>query len=64
MGKEKKSFLLRLDPELHRAIEQWSADEFRSVNGQIEFVLRDALRKSGRLKSSPGQQLKPPQNEE
>lgn len=64
MGKEKKSFLLRLDPELHRAIEQWSADEFRSVNGQIEFVLRDALRKSGRLKSPPGQQPKPPQNDE
>lgn len=53
MAKEKKSFLLRLDSELHRAIEQWAADEFRSVNGQIEFILREALRKSGRIKSPP-----------
>lgn len=50
MAKEKKSFLLRLDSELHRAIEQWAADEFRSVNGQIEFILREALRKAGRSK--------------
>jgi len=53
MAKEKKSFLLRLDSELHRAIEQWAADEFRSVNSQIEFILRDALRKAGRVKSPP-----------
>lgn len=53
MAKDKKSFLLRLDSELHRAIEQWAADEFRSVNGQIEFILREALRKSGRIKSPP-----------
>ncbi|WP_028563812.1 toxin-antitoxin system HicB family antitoxin [Paenibacillus pinihumi] len=50
MAKEKKSFPLRLDPELHRAIEQWAGDEFRSVNAHIEFLLRDAVRKAGRLK--------------
>ncbi|GLX70871.1 hypothetical protein [Paenibacillus glycanilyticus] len=49
MGKEKKAFALRLDPDLHRAIEQWANDEFRSVNGHIEFLLRDALSKVGRL---------------
>ncbi|WP_336790686.1 hypothetical protein [Paenibacillus sp. MMO-177] len=49
MGKEKKAFALRLDPDLHRAIEQWANDEFRSVNGHIEFLLREALGKAGRL---------------
>ncbi|SFF31426.1 hypothetical protein SAMN05216378_5915 [Paenibacillus catalpae] len=49
MGKEKKAFALRLDPDVHRAIEQWASDEFRSVNGHIEFLLREALSKAGRL---------------
>ncbi|MBX6351141.1 MAG: toxin-antitoxin system HicB family antitoxin [Clostridia bacterium] len=46
---QKKSFLLRLDPELHEAIARWAADDLRSVNGQIEYLLREALRKAGRL---------------
>jgi len=46
---ERKAFLLRLDPGVHRALERWAADELRSVNGQIEYVLTDALRRSGRL---------------
>ncbi|HTX74279.1 MAG TPA: hypothetical protein VMC79_15715 [Rectinemataceae bacterium] len=46
---EKKRFLLRLDPAVWSALEKWSLDEFRSVNGQIEFILKEALRKSGRL---------------
>jgi hypothetical protein len=50
MAKEKKAFPLRLDPDIHRALEQWAADEFRSVNGHIEFLLREALGKAGRLK--------------
>ncbi|WP_128661058.1 toxin-antitoxin system HicB family antitoxin, partial [Paenibacillus sp. 598K] len=50
MSKGKKSFPLRLDPELHRALERWASDELRSVNAHIEFLLRDALRRSGRLK--------------
>ncbi|MUT67698.1 hypothetical protein [Paenibacillus sp. NEAU-GSW1] len=53
MGKEKKAFALRLDPDLHRALEQWANDEFRSVNGHIEFLLREALGKAGRLPKSP-----------
>lgn len=45
----RKSFLLRLDPRLFAAIQRWSDDELRSVNGQMEYILRDALRKAGRL---------------
>ena len=45
----KKKFLLRLDPALHAALEKWAADELRSVNGQMEFALRDAVRRAGRL---------------
>ena len=44
MAEERKSFLLRLPPELWKEIEKWSADELRSVNGQIEYLLRQALR--------------------
>ncbi len=44
----RKPFLLRLDPSVHDALASWAADEFRSVNGQIEFLLRDALRRGGR----------------
>lgn len=47
---EKKKFLLRLEPELHSALERWAADELRSVNAQIEFLLREALKTAGRLK--------------
>jgi len=46
----KKPFVLRLDPEKLKAIEKWAADEFRSTNGQIEYILDQALRKSGRWK--------------
>lgn len=40
---EKKSFLLRIDPALWRELEGWAAAELRSINGQIEFILREAL---------------------
>jgi hypothetical protein len=49
---EKKKFLLRLDDELFEAMEHWAADEFRSINAQIEYVLREAARKNGRIKKS------------
>jgi len=49
MAKEKKAFPLRLDPELYKALEKWAADELRSVNAHIEFLLREALKKAGRL---------------
>jgi hypothetical protein len=42
---EKKSFLLRLNLEMWRELERWAADEFRSVNGQIEFILHEAIRR-------------------
>ena len=45
----KKSFPLRLNEDMLNALKRWSEDEFRSVNGQIEYVIRDALRKAGRL---------------
>ena len=48
---EKKSFALRIDSETMKAIEKWAADEFRSINGQIEWMLNKSLRDSGRLKN-------------
>lgn len=44
----KKRFLLRIDPRLYEALHRWANDELRSVNAQIEFLLSDAVRKSGR----------------
>ena len=46
---ERKPFLVRLDPETFIAIRRWAADDLRSVNGQIEFLLRRALREAGRM---------------
>jgi hypothetical protein len=45
----RKPFLLRIDAQLLTALQRWSADDMRSLNGQIEFVLRDALKRAGRL---------------
>lgn len=45
----RKAFPLRIDPRVHAAVERWAADELRSVNAQIEYLLRDALRRAGRL---------------
>ncbi|MBQ8593611.1 MAG: DNA-binding protein [Bacteroidaceae bacterium] len=45
-----KSFVLRVDSETMNAIEAWAADEFRSTNGQLQWIIAEALRKSGRLK--------------
>jgi hypothetical protein len=47
---EKKSFALRIDAETMKAIEKWAADEFRSVNGQLEWMLHRSLKEAGRLK--------------
>ena len=47
---ERKAFLLRISPDLWESLEQWAADELRSVNGQIEFVLARAVRDAGREK--------------
>lgn len=53
---QKKPFVLRLDPELLKAVEKWAADEFRSTNGQIEWIISKALKDSGRLKSKGKQE--------
>jgi hypothetical protein len=46
---ERKPFLLRIDPELHEILQRWAADDFRSLNGQIEYLLREAARQAGRV---------------
>ena len=48
---EKKSFALRIDVETMKAIEKWAADEFRSVNGQIEWMLHASLKEAKRIKA-------------
>lgn len=46
---KKKNFPLRIDPELFAVLQEWSSDEFRSINGHIEFLLRQAAKDAGRL---------------
>jgi hypothetical protein len=48
---KKKTFIIRIDEETLAAIEKWAADEFRSTNGQVEYLLHQALSKAGRLKN-------------
>ncbi|MGR5984201.1 toxin-antitoxin system HicB family antitoxin [Bacillus cytotoxicus] len=50
MWRKKKSFPLRIDPELHAIIEKWANDEFRSVNAHIEYLLREMAKQKGKLK--------------
>ncbi len=47
---QKKTFALRIDEDIYKALEKWAADEFRSVNGQIEWMLSRQLAEAGRLK--------------
>lgn len=47
---QKKPFVLRLDPEILKAVEKWAADEFRSTNGQLEWLISKALKDAGRIK--------------
>lgn len=55
MPKEQnKSFVLRIDAQTMEAVEKWAADEFRSTNGQLQWIISEALRKSGRLKKTSG----------
>jgi hypothetical protein len=55
---ERKAFLLRLDPALHDALQRWAGAELRSVNAQIEFLLRRSLQEAGRLGKTGEQQRK------
>jgi hypothetical protein len=50
-SEDRKAFLLRIDPELWSELEAWAADELRSVNGQVEFLLRQAVQKRKRSPS-------------
>ena len=50
---KKKSFVLRIDEKTFAALKKWSEDEFRSVNGQLEYIIREALKKQGRLPKNP-----------
>jgi hypothetical protein len=49
---KKKSFVLRINQEMMDAVEKWAADDFRSINGQLEWIIHNALRNSNRLKKS------------
>jgi hypothetical protein len=53
MADERKAFLLRTDPVLWKELEKWAADELRSVNGQIEFLLREAVRRRRKADVAP-----------
>ena len=64
---ERKSFLLRLDAQIYTCLQKWADDDLRSLNGQIEYLLREALRKAGRLKPPPraegrSEDTAPPEN--
>jgi len=48
---KKKTFVLRINPEMMEAVEKWAADDFRSINGQLEWIIHNALKSAKRLKS-------------
>jgi hypothetical protein len=54
---KKKAFLLRIEPKVYNQLERWAADELRSVNGQMEFILRWALQQAGRLEESSDEEV-------
>jgi hypothetical protein len=56
---ERKAFLLRLDPRVHDALQRWAADDLRSLNAQIEFLLRRALAERGRLRKDDDEGQRP-----
>lgn len=58
----KKSFVLRIDQATYAALERWAADEFRSVNGQIEMLIDQSLRNAGRKKDAIAVKPKPKKN--
>ena len=58
---EKKSFLLRIDRELLDALQRWASDDLRSLNGHMEFLLRDALKRAKRMPKSPAKGARPPE---
>ena len=61
---ERKSFLIRIDAQTLDLVKEWADDEFRSLNGHVEFLLRDALKRSGRLKSPASKPAKASMDDE
>jgi len=65
---EKKKFLLRIDENIHAALEKWAADDLRSINAQIEFLLTQAVKNAGRIRATNSNEppadppLKPEEN--
>lgn len=59
-----KSFILRIDSDTMDAVEKWAADEFRSINGQLQWIISEALRKNGRLKKRKMQVVKEDKTDE
>ena len=55
---DKKSFVLRIDEATYNALEKWAADEFLSVNGQLEWIINQKLKEAGRLKDAGGNDVK------
>ncbi|HEU0121276.1 MAG TPA: DNA-binding protein [Bryobacteraceae bacterium] len=53
---ERKSFLIRIDAHTLDLVKEWADDEFRSLNGQVEYLLREALKRSGRWKAAAAKQ--------
>ena len=48
---KKKTFVLRIDPEVVKAVEKWASDDFRSINGQLEWIIHNALKEAKRLRT-------------
>ena len=59
---KKKSFVLRIDEATYRSLEMWANDEFRSVNGQLEWIIHNQLHKAGRLKKSKENSIEKKEN--
>jgi hypothetical protein len=56
---KKKSFVLRINQEMMDAVEKWAADDFRSANGQLEWIIHNALKSANRLKKDSEKELEP-----
>lgn len=61
---DKKSFVLRIDEDVYKMLEKWAADDFRSVNGQIEWLISQKLKETGRLKTGRDSSAAKPNNKE
>ena len=55
---DKKSFVLRIDEDVYKLLEKWASDDFRSVNGQIEWIINQQLKETGRLKEAKDGKVK------